>query len=160
MAQMLNCILSMVEKTRRALAILQQRSYDHNTSSSAAAVVASTSWQKHQQIRRDETSELRRQAGELIAQTIKATEDRVIQVKRKAGLNLRRYLTAGYIHFKILQRKQFMTSDEQQWLNFRGLFQLNDCVPSVWPLKPVVRERKRLCSLLVVTVKPKRSAQC
>ena len=84
---MLNCILSMVEKTRRALAILQQRSYDYNSSSSAAtaAAVASTSWQKHQQIRRDETSELRRQAGELIAQTIKATEDRVIQVKRKAG---------------------------------------------------------------------------
>lgn len=81
---MLNCILSMVEKTRRALAILQQRSYDYNTSSSAA-VVASTSWHKHQQNRRDETSELRRQAGELIAQTIKATEDRVIQVKRKAG---------------------------------------------------------------------------
>ena len=82
---MLNCILSMVEKTRRALAILQQRSYDYNTSSSsAAAAVASTSWQKHQQIRRDETSELRRQASELIAQTIKATEDRVIQVKRKA----------------------------------------------------------------------------
>ena len=32
-----------------------------------------------------EASELRRQAGELIAQSLKATEDRVREVKRKAG---------------------------------------------------------------------------
>lgn len=89
----------MVEKTRKALAILQQRSQDPPT-----PVITSSSepqWQhiqqKHHQPRREavshyhvhqqayEASELRRQAGELIAQTLKSTEDRVSQVKRKAG---------------------------------------------------------------------------
>ena len=108
---MLNCILSMVEKTRRALGILQQRSHGEPppalpavaaiTSSSEPSMAAQQQqWQQQQQQtqRREhhqasshyqsqafEASELRRQAGELIAQTLKATEDRVTQVKRKAG---------------------------------------------------------------------------
>jgi len=78
---MLNCILSMVEKTRKALGMLQQRSH------------ANQETHHHQWKRRSasanqemahEASELRRQAGELIAHTLKATEDRVSQVKRKA----------------------------------------------------------------------------
>ena len=82
MIQMLNCILSMVEKTRKALGMLQQRSH------------ANQETHHHQWKRRSasanqemahEASELRRQAGELIAHTLKATEDRVSQVKRKAG---------------------------------------------------------------------------
>lgn len=83
---MLNCILSMVEKTRRALGILQQRANNdkqvqqqkrRDSSSSSSSLI------HHQQVTY-EASELRRQAGELIAQTLKATEDRVSQVKRKA----------------------------------------------------------------------------
>lgn len=77
---MLNCILSMVEKTRRALGILQQRAVDHHQQHQQKR--SSSLQQQHQAY---EASELRRQAGELIAQTLKATEDRVTQVKRKAG---------------------------------------------------------------------------
>ena len=91
-AQMLNCILSMVEKTRKALGILQQRSNESRHEMSGSS--SSTSSQQQQWKRRGsstnqetvyEASELRRQAGELIAHTLKATEDRVSQVKRKAG---------------------------------------------------------------------------
>ena len=77
---MLNCILSMVEKTRRALGILQQRANDNHHQQKRRE--SPSSLQQHQVY---EASELRRQAGELIAQTLKATEDRVSQVKRKAG---------------------------------------------------------------------------
>ena len=82
---MLNCILSMVEKTRRALGILQQRaSNDHQLQQQKRRDSSSTSSSLiHHQVTY-EASELRRQAGELIAQTLKATEDRVSQVKRKA----------------------------------------------------------------------------
>ena len=89
---MLNCILSMVEKTRKALGILQQRSNESRHEMSGSS--SSTSSQQQQWKRRGsstnqetvyEASELRRQAGELIAHTLKATEDRVSQVKRKAG---------------------------------------------------------------------------
>lgn len=79
---MLNCILSMVEKTRRALGILQQRSNDNQQQQKRRDSPSALSLQQHQVY---EASELRRQAGELIAQTLKATEDRVSQVKRKAG---------------------------------------------------------------------------
>lgn len=98
---MLNCILSMVEKTRRALAILQQRSpNDHQITGEASQwhlvqqqnknyprrdAISSNHHHHQQQQQVYEASELRRQAGELIAQTLKATEDRVSQVKRKAG---------------------------------------------------------------------------
>lgn len=79
---MLNCILSMVEKTRRALGILQQRANDNQQQQKRRDTSSSSSHHQHQVY---EASELRRQAGELIAQTLKATEDRVSQVKRKAG---------------------------------------------------------------------------
>ncbi|KAI9561541.1 Protein CBFA2T1 [Daphnia sinensis] len=78
---MLNCILSMVEKTRRALGILQHRASNDNQQQQKRR--DSTSLHHQQQVTY-EASELRRQAGELIAQTLKATEDRVNQVKRKA----------------------------------------------------------------------------
>ena len=71
----------MVEKTRRALGILQQRANDNHHQQQKRRESPS-SLQQHQVY---EASELRRQAGELIAQTLKATEDRVSQVKRKAG---------------------------------------------------------------------------
>ncbi|XP_032798426.2 protein CBFA2T3 isoform X3 [Daphnia magna] len=80
---MLNCILSMVEKTRRALGILQHRASNDNQVQQQKRRDSSTSLHHQQQVTY-EASELRRQAGELIAQTLKATEDRVNQVKRKA----------------------------------------------------------------------------
>nr|CAH0105559.1 unnamed protein product [Daphnia galeata] len=86
---MLNCILSMVEKTRRALGILQQRATNDNQlhqqkRRDSSSTSSSSLIHHHQQVTTYEASELRRQAGELIAQTLKATEDRVSQVKRKA----------------------------------------------------------------------------
>jgi len=123
---MLNCILSMVEKTRKALGILQQRShenrYEMNNSSGSGSGSSSQQQQQQQQQqwkRRSsnssnssggshnqeigyEASELRRQAGELIAHTLKATEDRVSQVKRKAGSSF---------HFN----SYFDSSDPQTW---------------------------------------------
>ena len=97
---MLNCILSMVEKTRRALGILQQRANDNQQQQQQQhqqqqqqkrrESSSSTSSLLHHQVH--EASELRRQAGELIAQTLKATEDRVSQVKRKAGSPLQRLI--------------------------------------------------------------------
>jgi len=84
---MLNCILSMVEKTRRALGILQQRSvasHSDKNDNLAPWKRSRLSNNNHQEMIH-EASELRRQAGELIAQTLKATEDRVSEVKRKAG---------------------------------------------------------------------------
>lgn len=78
---MLNCILSMVEKTKRALGILQQRANDNQYVYKRSHAISPP----HYATPNYEASELRRQAGELIAQTLKATEDRVTQVKRKAG---------------------------------------------------------------------------
>ncbi|KAF6197709.1 hypothetical protein GE061_008675 [Apolygus lucorum] len=57
---MLNCILSMVEKTKAAISILQGRSQD------------------------EAKEEVRRSPAEVMAQTIRMTEDRVAQVKKKA----------------------------------------------------------------------------
>ncbi|XP_069687632.1 protein CBFA2T3-like isoform X2 [Periplaneta americana] len=61
---MLNCILSMVEKTKRALAILQHRGAPPADASDAR--------------------DIKRTAGEIMAQTIRVTEDRVAEVKRRA----------------------------------------------------------------------------
>ncbi|BET00366.1 NHR2 domain like [Nesidiocoris tenuis] len=57
---MLNCILSMVEKTKAAISILQGRAQD------------------------EAKEELRRSPAEVMAQTIRMTEDRVAQVRKKA----------------------------------------------------------------------------
>lgn len=76
---MLNCILSMVEKTKRALAILQQR----------GGGVADGDWSRRLGAAADNgggsSSDIKRTAGEIMAQTIRATEDRVAEVKRRAG---------------------------------------------------------------------------
>lgn len=132
---MLNCILSMVEKTRRALGILQQRTTNDPSAGEMASLHQYSHWHvqqqqlkpahprreanshqthhQHQQQQAYDASELRRQAGELIAQTLKATEDRVSQVKRKAGLS--KIQNSNRVHFKtlpssiLLQRRPFMT---------------------------------------------------
>lgn len=71
---MLNCILGMVEKTKRALAILQHRS---QTDRQELAM-----WIR----RHTEGTEnnLKKYAGDMMAQTLKTTEDRVSEVKRRA----------------------------------------------------------------------------
>ncbi|XP_052759246.1 protein CBFA2T1 [Galleria mellonella] len=58
---MLNCILSMVEKTKRALAILQQRGVEPT-----------------------ESSDIKRAASEIMATAVRQTEERVAEVRRRA----------------------------------------------------------------------------
>ncbi|CAG7712005.1 unnamed protein product [Allacma fusca] len=85
---MLNCILSMVEKTKRALAILQNRTFHTEAEGGAGGNNASnSSWLRrpHSAFPQMENSEdFKRQAGEMIAQALRATEDRVAEVKRRA----------------------------------------------------------------------------
>ena len=91
---MLNCILGMVDKTKRALSILQQRnglssspppgSGDHTASSSsqqlssppAAANAAADPF--HQQLGTKQSM------NEILAATIRSTEERVVEVRRRA----------------------------------------------------------------------------
>ncbi|XP_075985401.1 CBFA2/RUNX1 partner transcriptional co-repressor nervy [Anticarsia gemmatalis] len=58
---MLNCILSMVEKTKRALAILQQRGVEPT-----------------------ESNDIKRAASEIMAAAVRQTEERVADVRRRA----------------------------------------------------------------------------
>ncbi|KAG6458362.1 hypothetical protein O3G_MSEX010823 [Manduca sexta] len=58
---MLNCILSMVEKTKRALAILQQRGVEPT-----------------------ESNDIKRAASEIMATAVRQTEERVTEVRRRA----------------------------------------------------------------------------
>ncbi|XP_049817816.1 protein CBFA2T1 isoform X2 [Aethina tumida] len=67
---MLNCILSMVEKTKRALTILQQRNNQELTAE----------WLRKQ----DVSVDLKKAANEIMAQAVRQTEDRVAEVKRRA----------------------------------------------------------------------------
>ncbi|XP_024943840.1 protein CBFA2T1 isoform X2 [Cephus cinctus] len=94
---MLNCILGMVEKTKRALAILQRRGC---TSPAAAPTIAAsgvtaqngssgsgpttTNGSQMDTTGNDRDGSLKRLSGEIVAQTIRATEDRVAEVKRRA----------------------------------------------------------------------------
>ncbi|XP_046611928.1 protein CBFA2T3 [Neodiprion virginianus] len=91
---MLNCILGMVEKTKRALAILQRR----GCPSPATPVTTVTTSGSNSQNNgpaintssqsecggNDRDNSLKRISGEIVAQTIRATEDRVAEVQRRA----------------------------------------------------------------------------
>ncbi|KAG7213268.1 hypothetical protein KM043_002568 [Ampulex compressa] len=99
---MLNCILGMVEKTKRALAILQRRGCSSPASApslSAPSVVgaqngggsaasgnnpSSTNGAQVESSTGDREGNLKRLSGEIVAQTIRATEDKVAEVKRRA----------------------------------------------------------------------------
>ncbi|XP_015179756.1 PREDICTED: protein CBFA2T2 [Polistes dominula] len=96
---MLNCILGMVEKTKRALAILQRRgcSSPASTPVQPANVIVqngnannttgnnpSTNGVQVESSTGDRDGSLKRLSGEIVAQTIRATEDRVAEVKRRA----------------------------------------------------------------------------
>ncbi|KYB26340.1 Protein CBFA2T3-like Protein [Tribolium castaneum] len=67
---MLNCILSMVEKTKRALTILQQRNSQDLTNE----------WLRKQ----DVSVDLKKAANEIMVQAVRQTEDRVAEVRRRA----------------------------------------------------------------------------
>lgn len=87
---MLNCILSMVEKTKRALSILQQRSGDNLTNGmcdwSGSGLI---SRRMNNNLASGPTAEeVKRTASEIMAHTIRVTEDRVAEVKKKAGINI------------------------------------------------------------------------
>lgn len=87
---MLNCILGMVEKTKRALAILQKRgctSPATAASANGAPQPANNGAQQQPQENsgQDRDGSFKRLSGEIVAQTIRATEDRVAEVKRRAG---------------------------------------------------------------------------
>ena len=71
--QMLNCILGMVEKTKRALCILQHRSY------SERAAADLSGW-----IRHAELDHKKPRTGDLVSH-LKIAEDRVSEVRRRAG---------------------------------------------------------------------------
>lgn len=87
---MLNCILSMVEKTKRALGILQQRSTESVNVNGHV-----NEWLPRRDSLRNSltasvhsaltTEDVKRTAGEIMAQTIRLAEDRVAEVRRKAG---------------------------------------------------------------------------
>ncbi|XP_076239004.1 CBFA2/RUNX1 partner transcriptional co-repressor nervy [Calliopsis andreniformis] len=100
---MLNCILGMVEKTKRALAILQTRGCSSpamapplaasttagtqngsGNNSATANNPSSTNGSQVESSTGDREGSLKRLSGEIVAQTIRATEDKVAEVKRKA----------------------------------------------------------------------------
>ncbi|XP_043264104.1 protein CBFA2T1 [Colletes gigas] len=102
---MLNCILGMVEKTKRALAILQTRGCSSpasmpplaaststgaqngnggNNTSVASNNPSSTNGSQVESSTGDREGNLKRLSGEIVAQTIRVTEDKVAEVKRKA----------------------------------------------------------------------------
>ncbi len=75
--QMLQCIVGMVEKTKRALAVLHQRSIQ-DREELALWVRRHSEGTEH---------DMKKRAGEMMAHTIRQTEDRVSEVKRRAGMS-------------------------------------------------------------------------
>lgn len=90
---MLNCILSMVEKTKRALAILQHRGASSVENGAAGGGNSANEWlRRSAPTDASEARDIKRTAGEIMAQTIRVTEDRVAEVKRRAGNNRWQFL--------------------------------------------------------------------
>lgn len=85
---MLNCILSMVEKTKRALGILQHRGASSVENGAAGGGNSTNEWlRRSAPTDASDARDIKRTAGEIMAQTIRVTEDRVAEVKRRAGNN-------------------------------------------------------------------------
>lgn len=74
---MLNCILGMVDKTKRALAILQQRQSGMNYAMASELFSSDSS----NSARRNTSTTM---MNDLLAATIRSTEERVIEVRRRA----------------------------------------------------------------------------
>ena len=73
--QMLNCIIGMVDKTKRALAVLQERSLRDREELSL--------WMRRHAEGMD--SDMKKRSNDMMAHTIRQTEDRVSEVRRRAG---------------------------------------------------------------------------
>lgn len=71
---MLNCIIGMVDKTKRALAVLQERSLRDREELSL--------WMRRQAEGMDQ--DLKKRSSDMMSHTIRQTEDRVIDVRRRA----------------------------------------------------------------------------
>ena len=74
-SQMLHCIIGMVDKTKRALAVLQERS---NRDREELAM-----WMRRHAEGLD--NDMKKRTSEMMASTLRQTEDRVTEVKRRAG---------------------------------------------------------------------------
>lgn len=75
MFQMLNCIIGMVDKTKRALAVLQERSLRDREELSL--------WMRRHVEGMD--VDMKKRSNDLMAHTLRQTEDRVSDVRRRAG---------------------------------------------------------------------------
>ena len=73
--QMLNCILGMVDKTKRALAVLQERSLRDREELAV--------WMRRQAEGMDQ--DVKKHTNDMMAFTVRQTEDRVSEVRRRAG---------------------------------------------------------------------------
>ena len=72
---MLNCILGMVDKTKRALAVLQERSLRDREELAV--------WMRRQAEGMDQ--DVKKHTNDMMAFTVRQTEDRVSEVRRRAG---------------------------------------------------------------------------
>ena len=73
--QMLHCIIDMVDKTKRALNVLQERSTRDREELQM--------WMRRHAEGLDQ--DMKKRTSELMATTLRQTEDRVTEVKRRAG---------------------------------------------------------------------------
>ena len=72
---MLHCIIGMVDKTKRALSVLQERSSRDREELSM--------WMRRHAEGLD--NDMKKRTSEMMANTLRQTEDRVSEVKRRAG---------------------------------------------------------------------------
>ena len=84
---MLHCIIGMVDKTKRALAVLQERSQRDREELAL--------WMRRQAEGLD--NDMKKRTSEMMATTLRQTEDRVSEVKRRAG---------GYRNQQLISEKQ------------------------------------------------------
>lgn len=76
--QMLNCIIGMVDKTKRAMSVLQERSIRDREELSL--------WARRQADGID--ADVKKRTGDVMVYTLRQTEDRVSEVRRRAGEHL------------------------------------------------------------------------
>jgi hypothetical protein len=88
----------MVEKTKRALAILQHRGASSVENGAAGGGNSANEWlRRPAPTDANEARDIKRTAGEIMAQTIRVTEDRVAEVKRRAGNNIWQILLCSFL---------------------------------------------------------------
>lgn len=108
---MLHCIISMVDKTKRALAVLQERGQRDRDELAY--------WMRRQAEGLD--SDMKKRTSEMMASTLRQTEDRVTEVKRRAGvynyyaLYISWFLDEKELTLIMLQKKQYKKLSARQW---------------------------------------------